>query len=399
MTTSEIVGQPLIYMDHSASTPVDGRVLEAMLPYMMNRYGNPSGLHRQARAGARAIERARQDVAEVLGCLPREVIFTAGGTESYNLAIRGIALAAHQAGRGQHIVTSAIEHEAVGRTVDQLCQASGFERTLVPVDEHGRIDPKDVCRALRPDTVLVSLMYANNEVGVIQPLADIGACVRERGIPLHTDAVQAGGYLDLNMARLNIDLLSLSAHKFYGPKGVGVLAVRQGMHLLSQQTGGGHEWGWRAGTENVPGIVGLAAALKLAKTERDRENYRLRELRWRLIDGIQSAIPDAQLTGHPEHRLPGHASFVFPGVDASALVLHLDRAGICAASGSACNSRLAEPSRILLATGIDPRLALGALRLTLGRSNTLEDVAKVVEILPAIVEELRQARPVYAPIT
>jgi cysteine desulfurase len=387
-----------IYLDHSASTPVDARVVEAMHPYFSVHYGNASGLHRQARASARALDQARRDVAGIFGCKPKEVVFTSCGSESDNLAIRGVAWAAKLAGRGGHLVTSPIEHHAVTHTIDQLCEHFGFEQTVLPVDRYGLVNPEDVARAIRSDTVLVSIIYANNEVGSIEPISEIGAIAHERGVLLHTDAVQAGGYLDLNVDRLNVDLLSLSGHKFYAPKGIGVLYVRQGTRLLPQQTGGGHEGGRRAGTENIPYIVGVATALKLAQAERETENARLAGLRDRLVNGIQAAIPDAQLTGHPEQRVPGHASFVIPGVEASGLLMHLDMAGVCAASGSACTSGMPEPSHVLTAMGIDYTLALGALRLTLGRSTTQADVDYVVEILPGIVEKLRAANPVYASV-
>jgi cysteine desulfurase len=387
-----------MYLDHSASTPVDPRVVEAMVPFFKESYGNASGLHRQARASARALDQARRDVAEVLGCKPKEVVFTSCGSESDNLAIRGVAWAAKLAGKGHHLITSPIEHHAVSHTIDQLCDKHGFEQTVVPVDEQGLVDPQVVADAIRPETVLISIIYANNEVGSIQPLAEIGAVARQRGVLLHTDAVQAGAYLDLNVDRLNVGLLSLSGHKFYAPKGVGILYVRQGTHLLAQQTGGGHEGNRRAGTENVPYIVGIATALKLAQTERETENARLAALRDRLVEGVLASIPNAQLTGPPQQRLPGHASFVIPGVEAAGLLMHLDMAGVCAASGSACTSGMPEPSHVLMAMSYDYTLALGALRLTLGRSNTQADVDYVLEILPGIVDRLREANPVYAPV-
>ena len=386
-----------IYLDHSASTPVDPRVVEAMLPYFSETYGNASGLHRQARASARALDQARRDVAEILGCRPKEVVFTGCGSESDNLAIRGAAWVARLGGKGSHLITSPIEHHAVSHTIDQLCEQFGFEQAVVPVDKHGVVDPADVARAIRPDTVLISIIYANNEVGTIEPIREIGVIAREHGVPFHTDAVQAGGYLDLNVDQLNVDLLSLSGHKFYAPKGVGLLYVRHGTRLLPQQTGGGHEGDRRAGTENIPYIVGLAAALKLAQVERESENARLAELRDRLVKGILAGIPDAQLTGHPTQRLPGHASFVIPGVEASGLLMHLDMAGVCAASGSACTSGMPEPSHVLMGMGVEHTLALGALRLTLGRSNTQADVDYLVQTLPGIVEKLRATSPVYAP--
>jgi cysteine desulfurase len=388
----------VVYLDHSASTPVDARVVEAMLPYFTESYGNASGLHRQARASARALDQARRDVAEVLGCKPKEIVFTSCGTESDNLAIRGVAWTGKLAGKGKHLITSPIEHHAVSQTINQLCNRFGFEQTVVPVDRYGLVDPGDVARAIRPDTLLISIMYANNEVGTIEPLAEIGAIARERGIPFHTDAVQAGGYLDLDVGRLNVDLLSLSGHKFYAPKGVGMLYVRQRTRLQPEQTGGGHEGNRRAGTENIPYIVGLATALRLAQQGRASEAARLMALRDRLVDGIRAGIPDVQLTGHPERRLPGHASFVIPGVEADGLLMHLDMAGVCAASGSACTTGMPEPSHVLMAMGVEHTLALGALRLTLGRGTTQADVDYVVEILPGIVEKLRTARPAYAPV-
>ena len=387
-----------IYLDHSASTPVDPRVVEAMLPYFTESYGNASGLHRQARASARALDQARRDVADILGCRPKEVVFTSCGSESDNLAIRGAAWAAKQAGKGHHLITSPIEHHAVSHTIDQLCEKFGFEQTVAPVDEYGLVDPDDVARAIRPDTALISIIYANNEVGSIEPLAEVGAVAHEHDALFHTDAVQAGGYLDLNVDRLNVDMLSLSGHKFYAPKGVGVLYVRGGTRLLPQQTGGGHEANLRAGTESVPYIVGIATALKLVQGERESENARLAALRDRLVQGVITAIPGALLTGPPERRLPGHASFVFPGVEADGLLMHLDMAGVCAASGSACTTGMPEPSGVLLAMGVEYTLALGALRLTLGRSNTQADVDYVLEILPGIVDKLRATNPAYAPM-
>jgi cysteine desulfurase len=386
-----------VYLDHAATTPVDARVMEAMSPYFSQVYGNASGMHRQARASARALDEARFLVADVLGCKPKEVVFTGCGTESDNLAIRGIAWAARAAGKGSHIITSAMEHHAVGHTITHLCQQYGFEQTVVPADEWGMISPDEVERAIRPDTILISIIYANNEVGTVQPLVALGQVARQHHIPLHTDAVQAGGYLDLDVERLQVAALSLSGHKFYAPKGVGLLYVRDGIPLLSQQTGGSHEGARRAGTENVPYVVGMARALQLAQSERAEENARLVGLRDHVIEGVLTGVPGARLTGHPSQRLPHHASFVIPGVDAGALLMHLDMAGICAASGSACNTGAAEPSGILLAMGIEPALALGALRLTLGRSTVPDDVAYVLEVLPGIVHRLRTSRPVYAP--
>ncbi len=382
-------------MDHAATTPVDPRVVEAMLPYFSQKYGNASSIYSLGREARQAIEDARRTVADILGCDPKEVIFTSCGSESDNLAIRGVAFAQRHRGKGNHIITSPIEHHAVSHTVEQLEKYFGFEVTYVPVDRYGMVDPDDVGRAIRDDTVLISIMYANNEVGTIEPIAEIGEIARQRGIPFHTDAVQAGGALDLNVEGLKVDLLSLSAHKFYGPKGIGVLYVRQGTPLLPMQTGGGHERNRRAGTENVPYIVGLARALEIAYDELESNNRRIRRLRDRLIEGVLSRIPEAELTGHPTQRLPNNASFVIKYVEGESMLLNLDMMGVCASSGSACTSASLEPSHVLLAMGIPPEVAHGSLRLTLGRENTEEDVDYVLEVLPPIVEKLRAMSPLY----
>lgn len=382
--------QRRIYMDHSATTPVDPRVVEAMRPYWSDVFGNTSSVHAWGQEAAAALERARETVAQVLGCRPSEIVFTGSGTEADNLAIRGVAWAARKAGRGSHIITIPIEHHAVSHTVEQLRDLFGFEVTTVPVDEHGRVDPDDVRRAVRPDTVLVSVMTANNEVGTVQPIAEIGAVCRERGIPLHTDAIQAAGRLDLNVDRLGVDLMALSAHKFYGPKGVGVLYVRRGTDLVPALTGGGHERGRRPGTVNVAGAVGLAEALRLAEEMREAENLRLQALRDRLIAGVLARIPDVRLTGHPTERLAHHASFAFRGVEGASVVVQLDLEGIAASSGAACAEGEAEPSEVLTAMGFPPEWAIGALRLTLGRDNTEADVDTLLEVLPRIVAHLRE---------
>ncbi|MGQ9683040.1 MAG: cysteine desulfurase NifS [Anaerolineae bacterium] len=383
-----------IYMDHAATTPVDPRVVEAMLPFFSQRFGNPSSIYALGRDAADALDRARQTVAEVLHAQPREIIFTSGGSESDNLAIRGCAFAQRKQGKN-HIITSPIEHHAVSHTVEQLVKEFGFEVTVVPVDRYGVVSPDDVGRAITDRTALVTVMYANNEVGTIEPLPEIGRICRERSVPFHTDAVQAGGSLDLNVEALGVDMLSLSAHKFYGPKGIGILYQRRYTPLLPMQTGGGHERNRRAGTENVPYIVGLATALKLAHEEREAENARVAALRDRLVQGILSAIPDVQLTGHPTDRLPNSASFVFHGIEGESILLNLDLLGVAASSGSACTSASLEPSHVLRAMELPVEICHGSLRLTLGRDNTEQDVDYVVAQLPGIVEKLRAMSPMY----
>lgn len=384
-----------IYLDHAASTPCDPQVVEAMLPYFTETYGNASGLHSQARASARAIENAREQVADILGCLPKEIIFTACGTESDNLAIRGVAWAQKQAGKGNHIITTPIEHHAVDHTINQLCDKFGFEQTIVPVDQYGLVDPADVEAAIRPETILISVMYANNEVGSLQPIAKIGALAQRHSVYFHTDAVQAAGYESLAVDRLNVDLLAISGHKIYAPKGVGILYMRKNIPFLPSLTGGGHENNRRPGTENVPYIVGIAKALELVNAKRGTENPRQAALRDKLIDGVLSAIPDSYLTGHPTQRLPNSASFAFAGCEADAILMHLDLAGIQAASGSACTTGMPEPSHVLTAMGLPFELALGALRLSLGRSTTTEDIDTVLKLLPNVIKKIRELNPSY----
>ena len=387
----------IVYLDHAATTAVDPRVVEAMLPYWTEHYGNASSVYSLGREARRGMEEARRQVAEILGCQPKEIAFTSCGTESDNLALRGAAMARRAQRKCNHIITSAVEHHAVLHTCEQLEKYFGFEVTYLPVDQYGQVSPNDVGRAIRNDTALISIMYANNEVGTIQPIAEIGRIVRERRVPFHTDAVQAGGSLDLNVDGLNVDLVSLSAHKFYGPKGVGLLYVRKGTPLLPTQTGGGHEGKRRAGTENVPYIVGLAKALTLAHENAESENARLTRLRDRLIDEVTSEIPEVQLSGHPGERLPNSASFLIRYIEGESILLNLDLVGICASSGSACTSGSLEPSHVLTAMGVPHEIAHGSLRLTLGRENTDEDVDYVMQVLPGIVEKLRLMSPLYKP--
>jgi len=378
-----------IYLDHSATTPVDSRVVEAMAPYWSEIFGNSESSHATGQAAASALEQARQIVADVLKCRPAEIVFTGSGTEADNLALRGAAWAARRRGRGNHIVTTPIEHHAVGHTVDQLRDLFGFEVTRVGVDEHGRVAPGDVAAAIRPDTILVSVMMANNEIGTVQPMVKIGRICRERGVLFHTDAVQAAGRLPLELDDMNVDLLALSAHKFYGPKGVGLLYVRRDTSLAPAITGGGHERGRRPGTANVAGAVGLATALRLAEEERMAEAARLRRLRDRLIKDILASIPESRLTGHPTQRLPHHASFAFRDVEGESVVLSLDLEGIAASSGAACAEGEPEPSFVLAAMGLSSEWSIGSLRVTLGHANHESDVVRVLEVLPDIVERLR----------
>lgn len=379
-----------IYLDHSATTPVDRRVVEAMAPYWSEVFGNPSSAHAWGQEAATALEKARAEVAERLGGRASEFVFTGSGTEADNLALRGAAWAARQAGRGRHIVTTPVEHHAVEATVMQLRDLFEFEVTLVRVDGCGLVDPDDIRQAIRPDTVLVSVMTASNEVGTVQPIAEIAAVCREREVLFHTDAVQAAGRMELNVERLGVALLALSAHKFYGPKGVGVLYVRRGVDLIPALTGGGHERGRRPGTVNVAGAVGLATALGLAESLRCEENARLQALRDRLIEGVLAIVPEARLTGHPTQRLPHHASFAFRGVEGASVVIALDLQGIAASSGAACAEGEPRPSPVLEAMGLAPDWSVGAVRFSLGRSNTEADVEAVLEVVPPIVTRLRR---------
>jgi cysteine desulfurase len=375
-----------IYLDHAATTPVDPRVIEAMLPYFAEQFGNPSSIYALARASRHALDAAHATVATALAARPSEIIFTSGGSESDNAAIKGVVWAARA--RGNHIITTTIEHHAVLHTCEWL-QAFGIETTYVPVDGHGNVDPATIEAAIRPGTVLISVMHANNEIGTIQPLAEIGAIARAHGIPFHTDAVQSMGHIPLNVGAFNVDLLSLSAHKFSGPKGVGALYVRRGTPWLPSQQGGGQERNRRAGTENVAGIVGLARALEITLADGESEAARHRMLRDRLIAGVLSTIPESRLNGHPEQRLPNNANLSFAGVDGESILLSLDRQGIAASSGSACTAGSIDPSHVLLALGLPPELGAGAVRFTLGRQTTEAHIERVLALLPGIIERLR----------
>ncbi|MBI4672807.1 MAG: cysteine desulfurase [Chloroflexi bacterium] len=379
----------MIYLDHSATTPVDPRVRDAMLPYFTELFGNPSSLHRYGQHALAAVDDARQTVADILGAHVREIVFTGNGTEANNLALRGVALGNRT--RGNHIITTPIEHHAILRTCEQLEREFGFEITYVPVNRHGVVNPDDVARAITDRTILISVMYANNEIGAVEPIAEIGKLARARGIYFHTDAVQAGGYLNVDVNALNVDMMSLGSHKFHGPKGVGVLYLRNGVKILPTQTGGNQERGRRAGTENVPYLVGFAKALEIAQSERDTHNAKLRENRARLVDGLLEAIPGAELTGHPTERLPGHSSFVIPGAVGDEMVFALDLAGVAVSTGSACTAGSPEPSHVLAAMGYAPELARGALRITLGRENTDAEIDAALRLIPQTIARIRQS--------
>lgn len=381
-----------IYVDHAATTAVRQEVVDAMMPYFTSEFGNPSSVYGWGRRSRRGLEQARDKVAELLNAnMSEEIVFTSGGSESNNLAIKGVAWS--YANKGKHIITSAIEHPAVLDTVHWL-QQQGFEITILPVDEFGLINPQQVKEALRDETILVSIMHANNEVGTIQPINKIGQIVKEHGAFFHTDAVQTAGSLDLDVNELNIDLLSVSAHKFYGPKGVGALYVRQGVRLDSLIHGGVQEKRRRAGTENVAGIIGLKTALQLAQAEHLAENARLLKLRDKLLTGLLK-IPATRVNGSLKHRLANNVNVCFQYIEGESLLLNLDLRGIAASSGSACTSGSLEPSHVLLAMGLTHEIAHGSLRLTLGRENTEGDVDYLLEVIPEIVERLRAMSPLY----
>ena len=384
-------GTTSIYLDHAATTPVEPRVLDAMLPYFSTYPGNPSSVHEAGRDARAGLDWARGTIARILGCRPRELVFTGGATEANNLAIRGVVRQALRKAPGvrPHVVTSPIEHHAVLHAVEALADDLDVDVSLVPVDASGIVKAADVAAALRPETCLVSIMYANNEIGTIQPIADLSRLVHESGALFHTDAVQAAGALPLSVEELGVDLLTLSAHKFYGPKGVGLLYIREGVTVSPLVVGGGQERALRAGTENVPGIVGMAAALQIAVEERDERNERDRRLRDRLMEGLLERVPDSFVNGDLAHRLPNNLNVGFSGVDGESVLLDLDLNGIAASSGSACASATNEPSHVLRAIGLDEIGADGTLRLTVGRSNTAEQIDRVIDVIASSVERVR----------
>jgi len=375
-----------VYFDHAATTPPRSEVVAAMLPCLEHGWGNPSSLHATGVVALEAIERARLHVANLLGAQADEIIFTGSGTEADNHALIGVAHALRD--KGEHVVTSAIEHHAITHTAAYL-EECGLRVTGLPVDGTGLVDPQSVKAAITDRTVLVSIMHANNEVGTIQPIADIGTICRERGVLFHTDAVQTVGHLPIDVGELPVDLLALSAHKLYGPKGVGALYVRKGTRIHSYVHGGGQEHGRRASTENVAGIVGLGEAARLAGEGMAREAAHTTALRDQIIAGILDGVSDVLLTGHATERLPNSASFCVAGVEGEALLLDLDQEGFAVSSGSACTSGISEPSHVLLALGLPPNVARGSIRITVGRGNTVEEVERLLEVFPRIVQRLR----------
>jgi cysteine desulfurase len=380
-----------IYLDHNATTPMHPRVLGKMLPYFVDIYGNASSVHRFGQQAHEAMDTARESVRKILGAnKPEEIIFTSGGTEADNLAIKGVAYSYQN--KGNHIITSAIEHHAVLNTCKFL-EKHGFEVTYIPVDQYGLVNPEDVRKAITPKTILITIMHANNEMGTIQPIEDIGKIAKENNVLFHTDAVQTIGKLSINVNEMNIDMLSLSAHKLYGPKGVGALFVRKGIKLQPLFHGGHHEKNIRAGTENVAGIVGLGAACDIAMEEMERDLLRLSCLATRLYQAIKSRIPEVKLNGHPVRRLPGTMNISFKYIEGESIVLGLDLEGIAVSTGSACTSGSLEPSHVLLAMGLSHEIAQGSIRFSLGRGNTEAEMDMVVEVLDRVVTRMRKMSP------
>ena len=382
----------MIYLDYSATTPVDSRVLEVMTHYFSASFGNPSSVHRYGQLAEAAIASARETVARVLNCKPDEIIFTSCGSESDNLAIRGAAYAMREKTGAKWILASRAEHPAITNTLKHLEKYAGFLIEWLDVDERGMVTPEIVSKAICNNTAIVSVMYANNEIGTINPVQELAEICRANNILFHTDAVQAAAYLPVDVQALGVDMLSLGAHKFYGPKGVGALYIRKGTPLVSQQTGGGQEFSLRAGTENVPYIVGFAEALRLAHEERERRVSHVKPLRDRIIGNVLETVSDSRLTGDMESRLPHHASFAFKDVDGNLLLTLLDAAGFACSSGSACKTGNPEPSEVMNAIGLSREWGLGSLRVTLGRDTTAENVDSFLKVLPGLVEKARKLK-------
>lgn len=381
-----------IYVDHAATTPIRSEVLEEMMPYLTERFGNPSSIYSYGREAKKAIEEAREKVAKAIGADPLEIYFTGSGTEADNWAIIGTAFANRN--KGNHIITSSIEHHAVLHTCEYL-EKQGFSVTYLPVDEYGMVKLETLKKSINDRTILVTIMHANNEIGTIQPIKEIGEFLKEKDITFHTDAVQTVGKIPVNVKDLKVDMLSLSAHKIYGPKGIGALYIRKGIKIHPYIHGGAQERKRRAGTENVAGIVGLGKAIELAISNLEGQREYLTSLRDKLIKGIQEKIPYVRINGHPTQRLPHNVNMCFEFIEGESLLLNLDMKGICASSGSACTSGSLEPSHVLLAIGLPHEIAHGSLRLTLGKDNTQEDVDYILEVLPQIVNKLRDMSPLF----
>lgn len=384
---------PNTFLDFASTTPVDPRVMEEMDPYFNQMYGNSSSIHRFGQQAENALENARLKVAKILGSKPGEIIFTSCGSESDNLALRGVAFAERNSRNASHILISPVEHPAVTNTAYQLRDLHGFDVELLPVDQFGMVNPEDVSASIRSNTAVVSVIYGNNEIGTINPIDEIGKICQEHGVPFHTDAVQAAAHLPVNVKALNVDLMSIGAHKFYGPKGIGALYVREGTNIIPMLTGGGQEHSLRAGTHNTPYIVGLAKAFELAQNGREERLKFFLSMRDQIIEEITKSIPSTKLTGHPFHRLPNHASFVFKDVDGNSLLMMLDVAGFACSSGSACKTGDPEPSDILVALGLPREWSLGSLRVTLGISTKSQDIERFLGTLTETVHDARKFMP------
>lgn len=381
-----------VYLDHNATTPTHPEVVKAILPYYEEIFGNASSIHQFGQQARKAIDEAREKIANFIGASPKEIVFTSGGTEANNFALKGVVYANEK--KGKHIITSSMEHHAVLNPCKYL-EKKGFKVTYLPVDKYGLVDLEEVRRAITKETILISIIHANNEVGTIEPITEIGKIAKEIGIYFHTDAVQTVGKIPVNVNELNIDLLSLSGHKIYGPKGIGVLYIRKGTRIQPLIQGGHHELNRRAGTENVPAIVGLGKAIEIAKATMEKESMRLTNLRNRLCSGIGEKIDYVRLNGHPGKRLPNTLNMSFEFVEGESMILNLDLKGIAVSTGSACTSGSLEPSHVLKAMGVDAAVAQGSIRFSLGKDNTEEDIDYVLEVLPEIIERLRVMSPLY----
>lgn len=378
-----------IYLDHAATTPTDPRVIEVMLPYFNQTFANPSSIHNLGQQAEKAVETARASLAAMISCKPDEILFTSCGSESDNLALRGSALAAREHQGANQILISPVEHDAIHNTATQLQDLFGFDVKFLPTDEFGRVNPKDVSSRINENTAVISIIHASNEIGTINPITEIGSMCQEREVSFHSDAVQSAAHYPLDVQSLNVDMLSIGAHKFYGPKGIGALYVRRGSKIFPSQTGGSQEFGLRAGTENVPYIIGMVEALRLTRNEHKERYDRLNNLRNHIIDRILESIPDTLLTGHPRERLPNHASFAFKDVDANTLIMFLDMEGYACSSGSACKTGKPEPSATLIQLGLPSNWAMGSLRVTLGKDTTPEEIDSFLSLLPKVVDKVR----------